>query len=117
MLAGGEELIERQQEALTAFELSDRLPRHERAVRQATSDLADRFCPDLVPGELYDLASIVVPVPTKSDLPPMAIRMTSLPPSLPVEQIESWSHPLPRVAATAVAAQPASREPYATGAS
>src|SRR5260370_33674256 len=109
MLAGGEELIERQQEALTAFELSDRLPRHERAVRQATSDLADRFCPDLVPGELYDLASIVLPVPTKSDQPPIAIRMPSLPPSLPVEQIESCGLRLKRAAANAGAPLSGSR--------
>src|SRR5438309_1280761 len=95
-LAAGSDPLQPQQTALTAFELSDRLPRHKRAVRQATSDLADRFCPDLVPGELYDLASIVVPVPTKSDLPPMAIRMTSLPTSLRAEQTESWAHRLIR---------------------
>jgi flavin reductase (DIM6/NTAB) family NADH-FMN oxidoreductase RutF len=116
ILAAGPDLLQRQQAALTAFELSDRLPRHERAVRQATSDLADRFCPDLVPGELYDLASIVVPVPTNSDLPPMAIRMTSLPPSLPVEQIESWALRLKRVAANAGAALSGSRESSAPGA-
>jgi len=69
-----------------------------------------------VPGELYDLASIVVPVPTKSDLPPMAIRMTSLPPSLPVEQIESWALRLKRVAANAGAALSGSRESSAPGA-
>ncbi len=101
ILAAGPDLLQRQQDAVTAFELSDRLPRHERVVRQATSDLADRFCPDLVPGELYDLASIVVSLPTKSDLPVLAIRMSSLPPSQPTQQIESWVHRLKQVAATA----------------
>jgi flavin reductase (DIM6/NTAB) family NADH-FMN oxidoreductase RutF len=101
LLAAEPHLLERQQAALSAFELSDRLPRHERAVRQATSELADLFCPDLRPGELYDIASIVAPVPVAADLPPMAIRMTGLPPSAPVERIESWVGRLKRVAAAA----------------
>ena len=88
----------------------------ERAVRQATSDLADRFCPDLIPGELYDLASMVVPIPTKSDLPAMAIRMTSLPTSLSKEEIESWVHRLKRVSATTAVALTDSRESLAPGA-
>jgi DNA-binding IclR family transcriptional regulator len=109
LLAAEPELIRRQQAALSAFELSDRLPRHERAVRQATSELADLFCPDLLPGEHYDLASIVVPIPVKADLPPMAIRITGLPASRPAEQIESWVHRLKRVAAAAAAAMTGSR--------
>ncbi len=104
ILAAGPDLLQRQQAALTAFELSDRLPRHERAVRQATSDLADRFCPDLVPGQRYELASVVVPISTKADLPPMAIRLSGLPTSLSTEQIEGLAGQLKRVAATAAAA-------------
>ena len=90
---------QRHQAALAAFELSDRLPRHERAVQQATSELADLFCPDLLPGHRYDLASIVVPVPTAGQ-PPMAIRMTGLPAAVATEQIQSWVDRLTHVAAT-----------------
>ena len=93
-------LLARQQAALSAFELSDRLPRHERALRQATSELADIFCPDLVAGKLYDLASIVVPVCSEANPTPMALRMTGLPASSSTAQIESWIHRLKDVAAT-----------------
>lgn len=93
--------LERHQAVLSAFEESDRLPRQERAVQQATSELADLFCPDLLPGQRYDLASIVVPISTKAELPPMAIRITGLPSSLPTQQIEAVIHQLKQVAATA----------------
>ncbi|MCZ4098698.1 flavin reductase family protein [Streptomyces sp. So13.3] len=104
LLAAEPRLIERQQAALSAFEESDRLPRHERAVRQATSELAELFCPDLRPGEQYDLASIVVPVPTSAELPTMAIRMAGLPAAVSAERIESWVDRLQQVAAAAGAA-------------
>jgi flavin reductase (DIM6/NTAB) family NADH-FMN oxidoreductase RutF len=97
-LAAEPELLLRHQAALSAFEKSDRLPRHERAVRQATSELADLFCPDLTAGERYNLASIVVLMPTAADLPPMALRMTGLPGSVLTEQIDSWVDSLKRVA-------------------
>ncbi|MDL4818623.1 flavin reductase family protein [Actinomadura opuntiae] len=109
LLAAEPRLLQRQQAALSAFEESDRLPRHERAVQQATSELAELFCPDLLPGELYDLASIVAPIPTDADLPPMAIRITGMPAAVPAEQIESWVHSLKRVAAAAGAAMTGTR--------
>jgi flavin reductase (DIM6/NTAB) family NADH-FMN oxidoreductase RutF len=93
--------LEHHQAVLSAFEESDRLPRQERAVQQATSELADLFCPDLLPGQRYDLASIVVPISTRAELPPMAIRITGLPSSLPTQQIEAVIHQLKQVAATA----------------
>jgi flavin reductase (DIM6/NTAB) family NADH-FMN oxidoreductase RutF len=101
LLAAGPEALRRHQAVLTEFEQSDRLPRQERVVRQVTSELGDLFCPDLVPGERYDLAYIVVGVPTPAGQPPMALRMTGLPPSVPAEQIESWIDRLKRVAAAA----------------
>jgi len=104
LLAAGRDVLKRHQAVLAEFELSQRLPRQERAVRQATSELADFFCPDLVPGRRYDLASIVVPIPAKEDLAPMAIRMAGFPTSLRAEQIESWARQLKRVAATAATA-------------
>ena len=104
VLTAGPELLQRHQAALSASELSHRLPRQERAVQQATSELADHFCPELLPGHRYDLASIVVPLATRAGLPPMAIRMSGLPTSLRTEQIECWARLLKRVAATAAAA-------------
>jgi flavin reductase (DIM6/NTAB) family NADH-FMN oxidoreductase RutF len=104
VLTAEPELVQRHQAALSAFELSHRLPRQERAVQQATSELADHFCLDLRPGHRYDLASIVAPIPTEADLPPMAIRISGLPTPLWAEQIESWARQLKRVAATAAAA-------------
>ncbi len=104
VLVAEPELLQRHQAVLSAFELSHRLPRQERAVRQATAELADLFCPDLVPGGRYDVASIVVPVSMRAGLPQLAIRVTGLPASLSTEQIESWTRRLKRVAATAAAA-------------
>ena len=104
VLVAAPELLQRHQAVLSAFELSHHLPRNERAVRQATAELADLFCPDLVPDGRYDVASIVVPVPIRAGLPQLAIRVTGLPACLPTEQIESWTRRLQRVAATAAAA-------------
>ena len=104
VLVAEPELFQRHLAALSASELSHRLPRQERAVQQATSELADHFSPDLLPGHQYDLASIVAPIPTKAGLPAMAIRMSGLPASLGTEQIECWARRLKRVAATAAAA-------------
>ena len=101
VLAAEPELLERHRAALSAFELSDRLPRQERAVQQVTAELAELFCPDLLPGHRYDIASIVVLIPTMKDLPPMALRMTGLPTSVPTEQVEEWLEALKRVAAAA----------------
>jgi flavin reductase (DIM6/NTAB) family NADH-FMN oxidoreductase RutF len=103
LLAAEPELLRRHQEVLSAFESSDRLPRQERAVRQVTAELAGSFCPDLVPGRRYDLASVVVLLPTTAELPPMALRMTGLPAAVPTEEIESWISGLQRVAAIAAA--------------
>jgi flavin reductase (DIM6/NTAB) family NADH-FMN oxidoreductase RutF len=98
LLAAGTEVLQRHQAALSAFEQSDRLPRHERAVQQATSELADFFFTDLLPGERYDLENIVVSIPTREGVPPMALRLTGLPAAMPTEQIESWIDTLKKVA-------------------
>lgn len=104
VLAAEPGLLERHRAVLSEFEQSDRLPRQERAMQQITSELADQFCPDLLPGHRYDLASIVVPVPTPAGSPPMAIRLTGLPAGVSTEEIESWTDRLKRVAVTASAA-------------
>lgn len=101
LLAAEPELLARHRQALSEFEQSDRLPRHGRAVQQATAELADLFCPDLVPGERYDVASIVVLVPAVAGRPPMALRMTGLPVDAPTDLIEAWVDGLTAVAAHA----------------
>jgi hypothetical protein len=63
-----------------------------------TSELADFFFTDLTPGEHYDLANVVVLVPTKEGQPPMALRMTGLPRGASTEQIETWIRALNEVA-------------------
>ncbi len=101
LLTAAPEVLQRHEALLSEFELSDRLPRQERVVRQATSELAEHFTPDLVPGEKFDVATIVVLVPTRAGLPPMALRMTGLPRTAPTAQIESWIHRLKQVAEAA----------------
>jgi flavin reductase (DIM6/NTAB) family NADH-FMN oxidoreductase RutF len=82
--------LQRHDALLTAFEQCDRLPRHERAVRRATAELAAHFTPDVVADQHYDLATIVVLVPTAAGLPPMALRMTGLPRNASAEQVQDW---------------------------
>lgn len=106
LLLAAPETQQRHQEALDAFEASDRLPRQERVVRAVTSELADLFCPDLAPGQRYDLANIVVPVPTEQEQAPLALRMTGLTTSASTEQIESWIERLKQVAGTACRSGP-----------
>lgn len=98
LLTAKPEVVARHEAILSAFEQSDRLPRQERVVREVTSELADFFCPELVPGEQYDLANIVVLIATRPGLPAMALRTTGLPSNAPTEQIESWIQALQRVA-------------------
>lgn len=99
LLTATQAAVQRHEALLTAFEESDRLPRHERVVQHATSELANFFNPDLVPGETYDLANIVVLIGRSEGLPPMALRITGLPGNAPTEQIETWISSLKRVAA------------------
>jgi flavin reductase (DIM6/NTAB) family NADH-FMN oxidoreductase RutF len=98
LLAAGPEVLQRHQAILSEFELSDRLPRREREVLAVTSELADFFFTDLVPGERYDLANVVVLVATKDGLPPMALRITGLPRSVDTVQVETWIAALKHVA-------------------
>jgi hypothetical protein len=97
LLAAGPEVLQRHQAILSEFELSDRLPRREREVLAVTSELADFFFTDLVPGESYTLANVVVLVATGEGLPPMALRITGLPQAVSAEQVETWIGALKRV--------------------
>jgi flavin reductase (DIM6/NTAB) family NADH-FMN oxidoreductase RutF len=100
LLTAKPEVVARHQAVLSAFESSDGLPQHERVVRQVTAELADFFCPDLVPGERFSLANVVMLVDAGPTMPPMALRITGLPSDAPSEQIESWIRALRDVAAT-----------------
>jgi Flavin reductase like domain len=100
LLAAGPEVLQRHQAILSEFELSDRLPRREREVLAVTSELADFFFTDLVQGERYDLANVVVLVATEDGLPPMALRITGLPHGATTGQIETWIAALGHVAST-----------------
>jgi hypothetical protein len=53
----------------------------------------------MVAGHRYDIATIVVLVPPKPGLPPMALRMTGLPRDAPAEQVEAWIDSLKRIPA------------------
>lgn len=99
MLAAGPEVVQRHQAVLSAFEQIDRLPRQQRNLQEVTSEMAGFFFTDLVPGEHYDLANIVVLVTAREGMPPMAVRMTGLPKSASTEQIEIWIDALKRIAA------------------
>ncbi|RFA18827.1 flavin reductase family protein [Subtercola boreus] len=101
MLTADPEAVLRHTEVLREFELSGGLPRQDRVVRQLTSDLADAFAPELVPGVRYDLASIVVRIPVGAAQPPMALRMTGLPAGLDAEQVEAFIAELRNVASAA----------------
>jgi flavin reductase (DIM6/NTAB) family NADH-FMN oxidoreductase RutF len=98
LLAAGPEVLLRHQAVLSEFELSDRLPRREREVLAVTSELADFFFTDLVPGERYSLANVVVLVATGEGLPPMALRITGLPQAVDSDQVQTWIDALQRVA-------------------
>lgn len=98
LLTATPEALQRHEALLSAFEQSDRLPRQERAVRQATSELAAHFTPELVPGRTYDLTTVVVLLETGPDLPPMALRMTGMSPGASATQVQTWIHRLQQVA-------------------
>ena len=70
-------------------------------MREATSALVDLYSPDLVPGQHYDIESIVVRMPTPPNAPPMGIRLTGLPGGASTEQVDTWVAGLKRVAAAA----------------
>jgi hypothetical protein len=69
-------------------------------VLAVTSELADFFFTDLVEGERYDLANVVVLVATDEGMPPMALRITGLPRGATTEQVETWIGALTDVAST-----------------
>jgi flavin reductase (DIM6/NTAB) family NADH-FMN oxidoreductase RutF len=101
LLTASPDAMQRHDALLAAFEQSERLPRQERVVRQASSDLTEHFTPDLVPGQEYDIATVVVLLPPVPGRPSLAIRMTGLPQDASTDQIEAWIAGLKRVAEAA----------------
>ena len=66
------------------------LPEHVRRFRQLIADTAQLYEPEIVDGERYSLHSIVVPVPTPADAPPIALRMANMSPDADAELVRRW---------------------------
>lgn len=88
---------------MSDYSSTDRLPKHERLMKQMIADTAALYEPDLDPGETYHLHSIVVPVPGPDDTPPIAMRMSGLPAGATTGQVQEWVEALSRAAASAAA--------------
>jgi len=101
LLISAPDVLERHHQAVSAFELSDRLPRHQRAVRQVTAELLDLYDPDLVPGQHYDVESIVVPVHIPAEYPRIAVRLTGFSGPVSAERIQAMARGLEQVAGKA----------------
>lgn len=102
VLAAAPEALRHHREVVSAFEESDRLPRQEREVQAVSSELAELYEPEVVPGQPYDLESIVVPVDPIPDYPTVALRMSGFARSLDSAAIEAAVGALQTVAASAV---------------
>ena len=81
--------------------MSDRLPRHERKLQAISAELVDLYEPDLVPGESYEIESIVVPVEKIPGYPPVALRLSGFDGPVSAQQVDDWVEALGRVATTA----------------
>ena len=101
LLLSDPSVLQRHRAAVSAFDQTDRLPRHERAVQQATSELLDLYDPELEPGRSYDVESIVVPVSTPAGNPRIAVRLTGFAAPVSAERIQDMVHGLQEVAASA----------------
>lgn len=88
---------------MSDYSSTDRLPQHERLMKQMISDTAALYEPDLDPHGTYHLHSIVVPVPGPVDTPPIAMRMSGLPAGATPGQVQDWVDALSRAASSAAA--------------
>ncbi len=101
LLISAPDILERHQRAVSAFELNERLPRHEHLVRQVTAELHDLYDPELAPGQRYDVESIVVPVSTPAEYPRIAVRLTGFARPVSAERIQAMVDGLKHVASEA----------------
>lgn len=83
------------------YSSAERLPQHERRIKQMIADTAGLYEPDLKPGATYELHSIVVPVPGPTGAPPIALRLAGLPAGASVDQVRVWVDGLRRAASSA----------------
>jgi DNA-binding IclR family transcriptional regulator len=88
---------------MSDYSSTDRLPKHERLMKQMIADTAALYEPDLDPDETYHLHSIVVPVPGPVDTPPIAMRMSGLPAGATTGQVQEWVEALSGAASSAAA--------------
>jgi len=84
---------------MTAYSGADVLPMHERRVREMIAESAGLYEPALVPGQTYDLHSVIVPLPTEEPQTRLAVRLSRLPGGADVAQVHAWIDALSRVAA------------------
>jgi flavin reductase (DIM6/NTAB) family NADH-FMN oxidoreductase RutF len=101
VLAASPDMLQHHRDVVTAFEMSDRLPRQERMLQTVSAELVDLYEPDLVPGERYEIESIVVPVEDVPGYPPVAIRLSGFAGPVSSREVDAWVEALRRVAATA----------------
>lgn len=88
--------------AVRDYSSAGRLPEHERRFRSIIRETAPLYEPDIEPDGVYDLHSIVVPVPGPMGLVQIALRLANLPGGAGGAQVELWTARL-REAARVVA--------------
>ena len=77
------------------------LPEHARRFKQLIADTAELYEPEIVDGRTYSLHSIVVPVPTPTGTPPIALRMANLPTDAETSLVRRWIEDLQATARAA----------------
>lgn len=80
----------------------DVLPEHDRRMKQMIAGTAELYEPDIELGGVYDLHSIVVPLPDPNGRTRIALRMSRLPQSVDSVRVQEWIEAL-RVVASATA--------------
>jgi DNA-binding IclR family transcriptional regulator len=86
-----------------------RLPEHERRFRTIIREQAHLYEPDIEPDGVYDLHSIVVPVPGPLGMVQIALRLANTPSGATGVQVQQWITRLQQAAqavADRIAAQP-----------
>lgn len=76
--------------AFVAYASGNRLPHQERQLRTDLARAIAAYEPEIVPGESYDVHSVVVAVPSSSGLPRMALRLGHLPERLEGARLLDW---------------------------
>jgi hypothetical protein len=96
-LAADEEI--RFYDALREYGSGDATPARERLIRATIAEMADRYGPvEIVPGNQYDVHSLVVPVRGSAAEPTLWLRMVHLPSRADAVEVLGWIDELRRTA-------------------